>query len=574
MSVAALALYGAFFAIVAVLVLPAGAYMTWVFGDRRPTAFERATLPVERGIFRLAGIDPAHEMTWSEYALAFIRFSALVALVIYVILRLQTHVPWFQDEYMGTPMTRDLAMNTAVSFSTTTTWQAYGGETTMSYLSQMAAITMGSFLAGASGLAVGVAFIRGFSRERTNGLGNFWVDVVRATLWVLLPLALAGSLFLIWQGVPANLRSYTVVTTVEGDSQVIAQGPVAVLEFIKNLGTNGGGFFNVNGAHPYANPNAFTNFVGMLAIAVLPASLTRTFGLMTGRRREGWMLFAVMAVLFAVGLAVTGIAEQRGNANVADAAGIERSVTDSQPGGNMEGKEVRFGISGSALTSNTTSNGATGSFNSMHDSYMPLGNAAPLVNMLLGEPIFGGLGTGLYSMILMVLLALFFAGLMTGRTPEFLGETVGPSESRLVGLYVIAFPFVVLCLTAVAVVAGAGQVGLTLHSGAHGFTEIVFAYASSAANNGLTMASLNANSVFYNTTTVIAMLVGRFVLAVLALALAGQFAQKATRPVTIATVSTASVLFAAYLVAIIAIIGGLSYFIVLALGPVAEQLGS
>jgi K+-transporting ATPase ATPase A chain len=573
MSVAAVALDVTFLAIVAALVRPAGAYLAWVFSEHRPAAFERLTLPAERGIFRLAGIDPAQEMTWSEYALAFVRFSMLVALIIYVILRIQSHLPWFQDEYMVTPMTRDLAMNTAVSFSTTTTWQAYGGETTMSYLSQTAAITMGSFLAGAAGLAVGIAFIRGLARERTNGLGNFWVDVVRATLWVLLPLSLAGSLFLVWQGVPANLHGYTTITTVEGDTQVIAQGPVAVLEFIKNLGTNGGGFFNVNGAHPYANPNALTNFVGMLAIAVLPASLTRTFGIMTGRLREGWMLFAVMAVLFTVGLAVTGIAEQRGNPAV-DAVGIERSVTGEQPGGNMEGKEVRFGISGSALTSNTTSNGATGSFNSMHDSYMPLGNAAPLVNMLSGELIFGGLGTGLHSMIIMALLAVFFAGLMIGRTPEYLGQKFGEHEMRLVGLYVIAFPLAVLCLTAVAVTAGSGGAGLTLNSGGHGFTQILFAYASSAGNNGLTMASLNANSVFYNTTTMIAMLVGRFVLAVLALAIAGQFAKGIRRPETSATVPTASVMFAGYLAAIIVVIGGLSYFIVLALGPIAEQLGT
>jgi K+-transporting ATPase ATPase A chain len=573
MNLQAITLYATFLMIVGLLVRPAGAYMAWVFGERRPAAFNRMTLPVERGIFRLADIDPAYDMTWSEYAVAFIRFSALVAVIIYVILRVQTHLPWFQDQYMGTPMTRALAMNTAVSFSTTTTWQAYGGETTMSYLSQMAAITMGSFLAGAAGLAVGVAFIRGFARERRDGLGNFWVDVVRATLWVLLPLSLAGSLFLVWQGVPANLHSYTVATTVEGQQQVIAQGPVAVLEFIKNLGTNGGGFFNVNGAHPYANPNALTNFVGMLAIAVLPAALTRTFGLMTGHRREGWMLFGVMAFLFVVGLAITGAAEQHGNTDVAGPVGIERSATGNQPSGNMEGKEVRFGISGSVLTSNTTSNGATGSFNSMHDSYMPLGNAVPFVNMLLGEITFGGLGTGLYSMVIMVLLALFFAGLMVGRTPEFLGNKIEPAETRLIGLYVIAFPFAVVCLTAIAVVAGAGKAGLTLNSGAHGFTQVAFAYASSTANNGLTMASLNANSLFYNTTTAVGMIVGRFALAVLALALAGHFARKQSRPMTLATVPTASFSFAAYLVAVIAIMGGLSYFIVLALGPMAEGLG-
>jgi K+-transporting ATPase ATPase A chain len=313
----------------------------------------------------------------------------------------------------------------------------------------------------------------------------------------------------------------------------------------------------------------------MLAAVILPAALTRTFGIMTGRRSVGWMLFGVMAALFVVGLLISGIVEQRGNPHVANAAGIQRAVTSEQPGGNMEGKEVRFGISGSVLTSNTTSNTATGSFNSMHDSYMPLANAVPLTNMLIGELIFGGLGSGLYSMIIMVLLALFFAGLMIGRTPEFLGQKFAEQEMRLIGPYVLAFPFAVLCLTAVAVSAGAGPAGLTINGGGHGFTQILFAYASSAANNGLTMASLNANSIFYNTTTMIAMLVGRFVLAALALAIAGQFARGVQRPETARTsVPAGSVLFAGYLIAIIAIIGGLTYFIALALGPIAEQLGS
>jgi K+-transporting ATPase ATPase A chain len=571
MTPSTFALFVLFAAVVLVLVAPLGAYMARVFSGQ-PTWPDRVLRPVENAMYRTAGVNPQHDMAWSEYTLCFIRFSAIVAVVIYAILRLQTHLPWFDDEYMTTPMTRDLAANTAVSFSTTTTWQAYGGESTMSYLSQMAAITMGSFLAGAAGLAVGIAFIRGFARTGSDGLGNFWVDVVRAMLWVLLPIALLGSLFLVWQGVPANLNGYTVATTIEGEQQVIAQGPVAALEFIKNLGTNGGGFFNVNGAHPYANPSALTNFVGMLAIVVLPAALTYTFGRMVGRQREGWMLFGVMAGLFVLGLALVSTFEQSGNDGVAHAVVMETSASSEQSGGNMEGKEVRFGIASSALTANVTSDGATGAFNSMHDSYTPLGNAIPLTNMLLGELIFGGLGTGIYSMVMIVLITLFLAGLMIGRTPEYLGKKLGPEETKRIALYVIAFPAIILVLTAIAVGAESGKLGLTLNTGGHGFTQILFAYASAAANNGLTMASLNANSVFYNTTTAIAMLVGRFVLAGLALAVAGRFARQYRVQHTFATLPTASVTFGGMLISVILIVGALSYFIVLALGPIAEHL--
>jgi K+-transporting ATPase ATPase A chain len=573
MTLSNLALFALFFAIVLVLVRPLGAYMARVFSGQ-PTWPDRAFRPVEKAIYRAAGVDPGHDMQWSEYVLCFVRFSVIVAVLIYVILRLQSELPWYEAERLATPMTQDLAFNTAVSFSTTTTWQAYGGETTISYLSQMAALTMGSFLAGAAGLAAGIAFIRGFALVQSNGLGNFWVDVVRAMLWVLFPIGLIGSLFLVWQGVPANLNEYVVATTVEGEEQVIAQGPVAVLEFIKNLGTNGGGFFNVNGAHPYANPTALTNFAGMLAIVVLPAALTHTFGRMIGRQREGWLLFGVMALLFGLGLGLTGAFEQAGNHELARAAGMETSAGPDQPGGNMEGKEVRFGIGSSALTAIATSNGATGSFNSMHDSYTPLGNAVPLTNMLLGEPIFGGLGSGLHSLVMLLLITLFLAGLMVGRTPEYLGKKLGPEETKLIVLYVVAFPAVVLLLTAVAVVTDAGKAGLTLNTGAHGFTQILFAYASSAANNGLTMASLNANSEFYNATTAIAMLVGRFVLVALALSVAGLFAQKARRPASYATLPTASWTFAAMLVGVLGIVGGLSYFVALSLGPIAEHLSS
>ncbi len=571
MTVSALMLFAIFLALLALLARPLGSYMTSVF-EGRPTVPDLVLRPAEKSIYRLAGVDQNREMAWPEYFVCFVRFSAVVAVAIYLILRLQSHLPWFDGEHMVTPMTRDLALNTAVSFSTTTTWQAYGGETTMSYFSQIAALTMGSFLAAAAGLAVGIAFIRGFSRTGSAGLGNFWVDVTRAMLWVLLPLGVLGSLFLVWQGVPANLNSYTTAETLEGEGQIIAQGPVAVLEFIKNLGTNGGGFFNVNGAHPYANPTAVTNFAGMLAIAALPAALTYTFGRMVGRQSEGWLLFGAMAVLFLAGLVLTGAFEQSGNHELAREAGLEQRASAAQPGGNMEGKEVRFGIEGSVLTAVTTSNGAAGSFNSMHDSYTPGGNSAPLTNMLLGELAFGGLGSGLYSMVMMVLISLFLAGLMVGRSPEYLGKKMGPDETKRVVLYIIAFPAIVLGLTGLAVALESGRAGLTVNSGAHGFTQILFAYASSAANNGLTMASLNANSPFYNLTTAAAMLVGRFVLAAVALAVAGSFAGRARRLPTYATLRTASGTFAAMLLAVIAIVGGLSYFVAMGLGPLAEQL--
>ena len=571
MTWSSLVLYVVFLGVVAALARPAGAYMANVFSGRR-TWPDIVLGPVERAIYRIGGIDEKREMTSGEYGICFLQFSALLAIFIYVILRIQEHLPWFDSAHMTTPMTHSLAANTAVSFSSTTTWQAYGGETTMSYLSQMLALTSGSFLAAAAGLAVGIAFIRGFAREKQTGLGNFWFDLVRATLWVLVPIALVGSVFLIWQGVPANLSDYTSATTVEGGSQTIAQGPIAVLEFIKNLGTNGGGFFNVNGAHPFANPTSLTNFVGMLAIAVLPASLTYTFGRMTGRQREGWLLFGVMALFFSAGLLISTLAEQGGNHAITQAANVEESAGGGQPGGNMEGKEVRFGISNSILTSVTTSNGGTGSFNSMHDAYTPIGNGVALANMLLGEIIFGGLGTGLYGMVMMVLLTIFLTGLMVGRTPEYLGKRVTPEEIKRIALYVIVFPIVVLGLGGIAVVTGAGKAGLTLNHGAHGFTEIIFGYASATANNGLTMASLNANSNFYNYTMIVAMIAGRIVLALLALSVAGLFAEQGRRKMSLGTLPTASLQFAIVLSGAIAIVGGLSFFGALALGPIIERL--
>jgi K+-transporting ATPase ATPase A chain len=465
------------------------------------------------------------------------------------------------DLYLTTPMSTDLAANTAVSFTTTTTWQAYGGEQTLRYLAQAIGLVAQSFLAGAAGLALGFAFIRGFARERAATIGNFWVDLIRSLLWVLLPLTLIGSLVLIWQGVPMNMAPYTLVHSLEGHTQTIAQGPVAALEFIKNLGTNGGGFFNANGAHPYANPTPFTNFLGMLAIAVLPASLMITFGRMTGRPRAGWVLLMGMVALFLVGLMVCDKAEMA----APQLAGLHIA------GPNMEGKEVRFGVGESVLTTIVTSNASTGSYNSIHDSFQPMGVLAPLVFMLLGEVVFGGLGAGVYSIVMTALVAVFLGGLMVGRTPEYLGKKIRAAEARWIALYILLTPVVVLTLTGIAVVTKAGLAGLETNSGPHGFTEILFAYASCMANNGLAMAGLNSNSVFYNITTTIAMLAGRYGLAALALALAGRVAAQPRGPVTSGTLPDDTPAFGALVFGAILLIGALSFFPALALGPIVEQ---
>jgi K+-transporting ATPase ATPase A chain len=401
---------GLLLAVVFILVRPLGAYLVRVFARER-TFLDPLLLPAERIAHRLIGIDPKSEMDWKRYALAFTLFGGANTVIVYFLLRWQAFLPWFFPNAMTTPMTPDLAANSAVSFATTTTWQAYGGETTMSYFSQLV-LAGQNFLGGAAGLAVGIAFIRGYSRQCTNKLGNFWGDLIRAVLWVLLPTSIVGSLFLISEGVPMNFMHYTVAQTVEGDGQVIAQGPVAALEFIKNLGTNGGGFFNANGAHPFENPTPLTNSVELVAIIAVPAAFTHTFGRMVGRPRDGWVIFWTMAALFIAGLIVC---------NLAESATTSRDLV----GGNMEGKEVRFGVSGSVLAAVVTSNGATGSYNSMHDSFQPIGGMVTLVNMLLGEIAFGGLGSGLYGMIFVALIALFLGGLMIGRTPEHLGKQIG-----------------------------------------------------------------------------------------------------------------------------------------------------
>jgi len=568
MTLQALVQYGFFLLLLTLLVKPFGGYMARVFQGQR-TFLDPVLRPIERFLYRITRVNEYEEMDWKQYAVSFVFFGFCSILFLYATLRLQRFLPWFNPAYQTTPLTPDLAMNTAVSFATTTTWQAYSGETTMSYFSQMVGLMAQNFLAGAAGLAVGVAFIRGFVRQKAATLGNFWVDLVRALLWVLLPLALAGALVLVWQGVPMNFHPYRQVWTVEGARQTIAQGPVAALEIIKNLGTNGGGFFNANAAHPYENPTPLSNLMAMLAIGVLPAAFTNTFGRMVGNPRQGWTLYAVMTMLLVVGLLVCGWSEQRGP-HILDQRGTR--ATASPTGGNMEGKEVRFGIAQSVLTAVVTSNGATGSYNSMHDSYTALGGAVLLVNMLLGEIVYGGLGAGLYSIIVIALLGLLLAGLMVGRTPEYLGKKIGPEESKMLTLYVLASPLAILPLTALGVATKAGLAGLTTNTGAHGLTEILFAFASCVANNGQSFAGLNANSPFYNLTTIAAMMVGRFGLAVPALALAGYFAAQTRRFGGEGTIRTDSFIFGVLLLATALIVCGLSFFPALTLGPVLDHL--
>lgn len=555
--------YAVFLGIVVALAEPVGLYLARVF-EGQSTFPDRVLRPVEALLYRLLGVRPEQEMTPAVYIGCFLGFSALSTVFLFVLLLCQHGLPGGPDDrYLTTPMTADLAANTAVSFATTTTWQAYAGESSLRYLTQVVGLVSQNFLAGAAGLAVGIAFIRGFARENATTLGNFWVDLVRALLWVLLPLSLLGGLVLVWQGVPLNLAPYVEAHTPEGPTQTIAQGPVAALEFIKNLGTNGGGFFNANGAHPYENPTPLTNFLELLAIAVLPAALPVTFGHLTGRPRAGRLLLAVMVVLFVAGLVVCDAAEAAAPPRLAD-LGVD--------GGNLEGKETRFGVSDSVLAAVVTSNGATGSYNSMHDSYRPLGVLVPLVNMLSGEIVFGGLGTGLYSMVTIALVGVFVGGLMVGRTPEYLGKTIGIPEAKLIALYTLLTPLVVLALTGWACVAGAGRAGLTTNDGPHGFTEILFAYASCMANNGQAMAGLSANSVFYNLTTTAAMLAGRFGLGALALALAGRLAVQGRKPVTIGSLPCDTVTFGVLVLGSVVLVGALCFLPALALGPLAEHL--
>mgnify|MGYP002713616599 CR=1 FL=1 len=540
---------------------PLGEYMARVFSGGK-TAASAVLGPLERGIYRVCGVDPAREQHWTGYAASLLAFNLLGVLLLYAILRLQAFLPL--NPAAMTAMTPDLAFNTAVSFTTNTNWQSYSGEAALSYLSQMAGLTVQNFVSAATGMAVLVALIRGFSRRSARTVGNFWVDMVRATLYVLLPLSIVTALFLVWQGVPQNLDAYVTATTLEGAPQAIAQGPVASQEAIKMLGTNGGGFFNANSAHPYENPTPLANLAQMVLIFAVGAALTNTFGRMVGDERQGWAILAAMGVLFLAGVTVAYAVEASGNP-LLQALGVDPA------GGNMEGKEVRFGVALSVLFAVITTAASCGAVNAMHDSFMPLGGLVPLLNIQLGEVIVGGVGAGLYGMLLFVVVAMFVAGLMVGRTPEYVGKKLEARDVKMTMLAILCLPLSIMGFTALALVVSSGLAGIQ-DAGPHGLSEVLYAYSSGTGNNGSAFAGLGANSLFYNTTIGLAMLIGRFAMIVPMLAVAGSLAGKKRLPTSAGSLPTHGPLFVGLLVGVILIAGGLAFFPALALGPIAEHL--
>jgi potassium-transporting ATPase potassium-binding subunit len=556
-----------FFALVTALTRPLGGYLQRVFSGER-VVLSRVLGALERGLYRLAGVEASAEQHWTRYAVSMLSFSLAGYLTLYNLQPPQDTLPLNPQHLPG--LSADLSFNTAISFVTNTNWQSYGGETTMSYLTQMLGLTVHNFLSAATGIALAIALIRGFTRRNAQTLGNFWVDLTRATLYVLLPLSIVLALFFVWQGVPQNFNAYTEATTLEGAKQIIAQGPVASQVAIKMLGTNGGGFFNANAAHPYENPNAVTDFVQLILIFLISAALTNTFGRMAKNELQGWALYSAMSVLFLAGVAVAYWAESQGNPTFTG-MGIDQQANAMQSGGNMEGKEARFGIAHSALFATATTDASCGAVNAMHDSFTPLGGAVPLVNIMLGEVVFGGVGSGLYGMLLFALISLFIAGLMVGRTPEYLGKKIEAREIKMTMLAILCMPLALLGFLAVASVSPLALKSLA-NNGPHGFTEMLYAYTSAVGNNGSAFAGLNANTPFWNLTLGIAMLVGRFAVIVPMLAIAGSLAAKNYTPPSNGTFPTDSGLFVGLLVAIVIIVGGLTYFPALALGPVAEHL--
>ena len=548
-----------FCALVIALVLPLGSYITSVFAGER-TLLSPLLAPVERGLYRVSGIRSDQEQHWLGYAMAMVVFHMVGFVFLYGLIRLQPLLPLNPDG-MGA-VAPDLAFNTAVSFVTNTDWQNYGGETTMSYLVQMLGLTVQNFLSAATGIALAVAMIRGFARASAKSLGSFWVDVTRCTLYILLPLCIVLTLGYVALGVPQALGASVEATTLEGGKQTIAMGPVASQLAIKMLGTNGGGFFNANSAHPFENPDAISNFIQIVSIFALGAALTNVFGRMVGDQRQGWAILAAMGVLFVVGVAVSYGAEAAGNP-VLHALGVQ--------GGSLEGKEVRFGIVGSALFSVVTTAASCGAVNAMHDSFTALGGMVPMINMMLGEIIVGGVGAGLYGMLIFVIVAIFVAGLMVGRTPEYLGKKIEAKEVKMAMLAILCLPLAMLGFTAVAVVMP-GAVASIANPGPHGFSEILYAYTSAAANNGSAFGGLTGNTPWYNVTLAIAMLTGRFLVIVPALAIAGSLAAKKTLPVSAGTFPTHGGLFVGLLVGVILIVGGLTFFPALALGPIVDQI--
>ncbi|MEX2315394.1 MAG: potassium-transporting ATPase subunit KdpA, partial [Thermomicrobiales bacterium] len=545
---------------------PLGVYMARVYQGERTFA-DPVFRPVERLVYRLTGVDERREMRWTTYTLALLAFSVVSVVALFVIQRLQGHLPLNPADQVA--VSPDLAFNTAVSFTTNTNWQSYGGETTLSHLTQMVGLTVQNFVSAAAGMAIAVALVRGLARHSAQAIGNFWVDLTRSVLWVLLPLSIVVALFLVSQGVVQNFKGPVEVTTITGATQQIAQGPVASQLSIKQLGSNGGGFFNVNSAHPFENPTALSNFVHMLALLAIAAGMVYMFGKMVGNPRQGWTIYGAMLVLLVAGIIFATAFEQRGNPLLPDI--VDQEAGSAQSGGNMEGKEVRFGIVNSTIWATGTTAASNGSVNSMHDSYTPLGGLVPLNNIAIGEVIFGGVGAGLYGVLVFAILAVFISGLMVGRTPEYLGMKIEPREMKLVMLTLLVVPLVILGFTALSAVVDDGLVG-RLNPGPHGLTEILYAYTSAAGNNGSAFAGLTANTPYYNTLLGIGMLAGRFLMIVPILALAGVLAAKTRGTETAGTMPTTGPLFAGLLCGVILIVAALTYFPVYALGPIVEDL--
>jgi potassium-transporting ATPase potassium-binding subunit len=571
-----------FLLVILALTKPLGVFITKVF-NREKTFLDFALRPLERMIYRLTGVQEQREMDWTEYTYAMLLFSGVSMVLLYLIERTQKWLPFNPQKLAN--VEPGLAWGTAASFTTNTNWQAYVPETTMSYITQMAGLAYHNFVSAAVGIVLAIVLVRGIARRETDRLGNFWVDATRCLLWVLLPFCLVGALVLVSQGVIQNLKPYTTVELVEPQTvqvtgadgkastqmvrqQVIAQGPVASQEVIKEFGTNGGGFFNSNSAHPFENPTPFANFFELVLIFAIPSALTYTLGRMTGSQRHGWAVWAAMAFLFLVGVTATYWAEARGNPGL---AGVDQAASTLQPGGNMEGKEVRFGIANSALFATVTTDASCGAVNGMHDSFTPLGGMIPLINIMLGEVVFGGVGAGLYGIIVFVILAVFIAGLMVGRTPEYLGKKIESYDVKMAMLAVLVLTFTILGFSAVAVVKPFGTAGIS-NAGPHGLSQILYAYVSSTGNNGSAFAGISANTLWYNTTTGVAQLLGRFFMIIPIMAIAGSLARKKTVPESAGTFPVTGALFTTLLVSTIVIVGALTFFPALSLGPILEHL--
>ena len=545
---------------------PLGGYIGRVYADEH-TMLRPVLKPVEAVIYRLAGVDATAEQKWSSYAISLLAFNAVGALGLYALFRLQDLLPLNGQTFPAA--SADLSLNTAISFVSNTSWQSYGGETTLSYLSQMVGIAVQSFLSAATGMAVAMALIRGIARRAVDTIGNFWADLTRGVLYVLLPISVVAALFLIYQGAPQTLDPTVVAHTIAGDTQSIARGPVASQEAIKLLSGDGGGFFNVNSAHPFENPTGLTNLIDMVLMLTIGAALTNTFGRMVENEKQGWALFAAMTVLFSLGVAGLDSAEARGNPNLAT-LNIDQTAGPLQPGGNMEGKEVRFGIGGSALFAEISTASSDGAVNAMHDSFMPLSGAILMANMMVDEVIFGAPGSGLWGMLLFALVSVFLAGLMIGRTPEFIGKKIEEREIKMTALALLVTPAAILALTALASVIAPGLAG-PANAGPHGFSEILYGFTSAAATNGSAFAGLSANTPFYNLTLALAMLAGRYLVILPVLAIAGSLAVKGATPRGAGTLPTDGLQFTLLLAGAIVVVGLLSFFPALALGPIVEH---